>query len=55
MKKSLKYVVLFLLMLAFSYFSDPLKESFWLYFFVGVPIVLVVAMLSFNFLEKRGY
>lgn len=55
MKKSLKYVFLFVLMVAFSYYSDPLKESFWLYFFVGVPIVLVVAMLSFNFLEKRGY
>lgn len=55
MKKSIKYVVLFVLMVVFSYYSDPLKENFWLYFLVGVPIVLVIAMLSFNFLEKRGY
>lgn len=55
MKKSVKYIMLVILMVAFSYFSAPLKESFWLYFFVGVPILLVVALTSFTFLEKRGY
>ncbi|MFC4353890.1 hypothetical protein ACFO0S_02265 [Chryseomicrobium palamuruense] len=55
MKKTVKYVVLLILMIAFSYFSGPLKESFWLYFFVGVPVLLVVALTSFTFLEKRGY
>lgn len=55
MKKSVKYIVLLMLMVAFSYFSEPLKDSFWLYFFVGVPILLGVALTSFSFLEKRGY
>lgn len=55
MKKSVKYIMLVVLMVAFSYFSTPLKESFWLYFFVGVPILLVIALSSFTFLEKRGY
>lgn len=55
MKKTVKYVVLLILMVAFSYYSTPLKDSFLLYFFVGVPLLILIALLSFNFLERRGY